>query len=301
MKTVRPLAFLIFFLAVAQSGCAQTAAPIRVLFLGNSLTDGNDVPGIVQALAGLQGVTLHVDSSTPGGYNLEDHWNVGESQLLRTGDYDLVVMQQGPSTTLDSQANLKEWTRVWTDFAHTQGTEAALFMVWPFTWQANGFALVSQSYRGAAVASGIEVFPAGEVWEKAFARQRLLQLYSDDLHANQAGSLLAAMVIGRRLFALDPARVPTRLPTRFGTIVVEAGDLDLFRAVVSELAPVSMTFATPPAAPASSTVTFPTPTGTAGGGGGGGGGSPSAVGAALLALCLVARRFCSLHSGRARN
>lgn len=277
------------FLVVACAAAAQPGRTLHVLFLGNSLTAGNDVPGIVQALAQLHGVTLVADVNAPGGFSLEDHWNTGHGDLVRQGSYDLVVLQQGPSTLPESQTNLQQWTQVWTQHARGQASEAALFMVWPFQWQANGFDLVSLSYRNAAERAGIEVFAAGEAWESALALQPGFALYSDDLHANAAGSLLAAMTIGRRLFALDPARVPARLTTRAGTITVPTATLENFRAVVAAISAASLaTQPPPPPATGSPPVALPTPTGSAPQSGGGGG-SLGAFPAALLAACLLLR------------
>src|SRR5690242_5085237 len=47
---------------------------IKVLFVGNSLTFTNDLPGIVQALAAARGKRLEYMADTPGGTNLDDHW-----------------------------------------------------------------------------------------------------------------------------------------------------------------------------------------------------------------------------------
>lgn len=274
------------------SAWAQTAAPIRALFLGNSLTAGNDVPAIVAALAQLHGVSFRYDTRAPGGWNLEDHWNAGDSGLLRQTDYDIVILQQGPSTLPDSQVNLREWTVVWSAYSRQQGALPALFMVWPTRGQSNGFALVSESYRNAAAAGPAALFPAGEAWAAALETQPSLALYSDDLHATAAGSLLAAMVIGRGLFALDLARVPTRLSTASGDITVPAATLDLFRSIVSSFPPTVLGFTVanssnpPPAAP------LPTPTGSVGGGGGGGGGGSTPPWLALvLALGLASRHI----------
>ncbi len=284
----------ICLLASATSGASAGAATLRVLFLGNSLTDGNDVPGIVQALAALHDVTLVADSSAPGGFALEDHWNTGHATMVRDGRYDLVVLQQGPSTLPESQANLRQWTQTWTTYAHSQATEAALFMVWPFVNQTDGFELVSLSYRNAATAAGIEVFPAGEAWSEALASRPRPALYSDDLHATPEGSLLAAMVIGRRLFALDPARVPTLLSTRSGPLRVSTETLNLFRSIVAAMTPTQFDPTLRPAPPpAANTAALPAPTGNIPGGSSGtnrgGGGSPAVAATLALALLLLSR------------
>jgi len=214
------------------------AAPLRVLFLGNSLTAGNDVPALVQAMALLQGVDLQYTALHPGGYAIEDHWRDGHQARLQTGDYDVLVLQQGPSTLPDSQAHLRSWTITWAAEARRFGTRPALYMIWPVRTQPNGFALVSESYRNAALAADAVVFPAGEAWQAALRADPSVQLYSgDDLHARPAGSFLAAMVIARGLVSLDPARVPASVRG----ITVPAATLASFRAVVDALPAATLT------------------------------------------------------------
>ena len=49
--------------------------PIRVLFVGNSLTQANDLPLMVSALAAGFGVQIQGTDVSQGGFSLEDHWN----------------------------------------------------------------------------------------------------------------------------------------------------------------------------------------------------------------------------------
>ncbi len=246
-------------------------APLRVLFLGNSLTDGNNVPALVQAMAQLQGVELDYTASAPGGYAIEDHWLDGRQALLASGNYDVLVLQQGPSTLPASQAHLRQWTITWAAEARRFGTRPALYMVWPVRTQTNGFALVSESYRNAALAADAAVFPAGEAWQAALGANPSVQLYSgDDLHALPAGSFLAAMVIARGLVSLDPARVPASVRG----LTVPAETLATFRGVVDALPAVTLT-RLDAAPPGSTPATPPPPASAATATGGGGGGAPS--------------------------
>lgn len=294
---VRHTLALIFLLAAAHLP-AQTR-PLRVLFIGNSLTAGNDVPGLVQAMGALQGVTVEIATVAPGGYAIEDHWRDGNQRLLESGGFDVVVLQQGPSTLAESQANLREWAVTWANFARRLGVRPALYMIWPVRTQANGFELVSQSYRNAATAAGAEIFPAGEAWQAALRSDALLGLYqSDDLHATPAGSFLAAMVIARGLVSLDPARIPVTVRG----ITVPNETLRKFRVVVESMPPSTLSgieavpatvsntpvdaSQTPPTSvvpgPSPAPVTAPSASRP---GGGGGGGAPS--GWFLLALLVA--------------
>ena len=279
------------------------AATLRVLFLGNSLTEGNNVPALVQAMAQLQGVELQYMALTPGGYAIEDHWTDGRQALLASGNFDVLILQQGPSTLPESQAHLRQWTITWAAEARRHGTRPALYMVWPVRTQANGFALVSQSYRNAALAADAAVFPAGEAWQAALSANPSLPLYSgDDFHALPAGSFLAAMVIARGLVGLDPARVPASLPG----VTVSAATLATFRAVVDALPATTLTGLDPSVPGGSATApgttpATPNPTPTpppsaAAAAGGGGGGAPSC----WFFLTLLAVSAVRLARGRIR-
>jgi MYXO-CTERM domain-containing protein len=273
---------------------AQTARPLRVLFIGNSLTAGNDVPALVQAMAALQGVDVQYTAATPGGYAIEDHWRDGHHRLLESGGYHLVVLQQGPSTLPESQANLREWAINWANHARRFNTRTALYMIWPVRTQNNGFELVSQSYRNAALAANASLFPAGEAWQQAIRLNPGLALYqSDDLHATPAGSFLAAMVIARGLVSLDPIRVPSSVRG----VTVSPQMLASFRGVVESLPPSTVSAEavssvppvpdpTPSPAVAPSNPASPAPsTPAASTAASGGGGAPS--GWFLLALVLA--------------
>src|SRR5436190_9520176 len=81
----------------------RRGTPIRVLFVGNSYTGVNDLPGAVKALADADttGPGLVVDSYTVGGAKLADHWNGGTApDKIRDGDWDFVVLQEQSQTPL---------------------------------------------------------------------------------------------------------------------------------------------------------------------------------------------------------
>jgi hypothetical protein len=205
------------FEAVSESS-VETNGPVqRVLFIGNSLTAGNDLPQLVQAMAAAGGKRLQVEALTPGGFSLEDHWTKGTARKkLASAKWDIVVLQQGPSSLPESQVNLKEWAKKWADEIRKQGAKPYLYMVWPFQNQDNGFDQVSKSYRAAAEACEATILPAGEAWREALKSDPNAGLYTEDrLHPAPAGSYLAALVIAHGLVDVSPDSVPStlRLPT----------------------------------------------------------------------------------------
>ena len=199
-------------LALAVPGASTSAqARLRVLFVGNSLTAANDLPHRVQAIARAVGeVELEVGSYAPGGYALEDHWSDGSARtLVESGDWDVVVFQQGPSSLPSSGVDLRRWTATWARDVRAHGGRPALLTVWPE--RARGYALSSviQNYRAAAVASRTGLFPAGLAWSRCLAAAPRIRLYvPDGFHPAPLGTYLAALVAYSGLLGHVPAGLP---------------------------------------------------------------------------------------------
>jgi hypothetical protein len=155
---------LLAALAIACRGPEVPAgSTVRVLFVGNSLTYVNDLPGMVRALAEAGGaVTIETRDASLGGYSLEDHWATPESRdALAEGGWDVVVLQQGPSALPESQVNLIQWAGTWADAIRAQGGMPALYMVWPDRARITAFDSVSTSYRLAPAEANAQLHPAG--------------------------------------------------------------------------------------------------------------------------------------------
>lgn len=186
---------------------------LRLLFVGNSLTDSNDLPGIVQALAKAHGETMQVDSVTLGGANLEDHWDDGEAlRRIAQGRWSIVVLQQGPSSAPDSREHLREWTRRFDQKIREAGGRTALYMVWPTPDRINFFDEVRESYRLAALDVKGLFFPAGEAIREAQRRNVGTSLYTgDQFHPSAAGSYAAGLSIYGMLTKKSLVGLPAEL------------------------------------------------------------------------------------------
>lgn len=185
-------------------------AGARVLFIGNSLTEGNDLPGLVRALAGAAGLDWHVEAQLLSGAGLQDHWERGLAQSrIRSGHWDAVVLQQGPSSLPESRANLRQWAAEFDLVVRAAGGRSALYMVWPdrsrFAW----FDRVRDSYALAARDLEGWFLPAGEAWRAAWAEAPGLELYGGDgFHPTAAGSWAAALTIVGGLSGRSIAGLP---------------------------------------------------------------------------------------------
>ena len=184
--------------------------PLRVLFVGNSLTTTNDLPAQVARLAATAGRPLEYRTVAFGGFNLEDHWNQGDARsALAAGDFDVVVMQQGPSALPESQLDLELWTTRWADEAREVKARLALLTVWPESYRVGALSDVIRSYRNAAEAAGADLYPAGAAWLYAWQCKPSLRLYGPDgFHPSGLGTYTAALVAYGGLF-----RAPVRVST----------------------------------------------------------------------------------------
>ena len=201
------MALLLLALSLAQGLPASPPPPLRILFIGNSLTYVNDVPGIVAAFAESSGLPAPVCRSVvAGGFSLEDHWEKGAAQKALAEDrWDFVVLQQGPSASPEGRGLLIRYARRFDPLIRRAGARPALFMVWPSVERRRDFGSVADSYRLAAADIGAVLLPAGDAWRLAEKKAPGVKLYSaDGLHPTAAGSYLAAAVIFAGLFDRDP-------------------------------------------------------------------------------------------------
>lgn len=185
-------------------------AGARVLFIGNSLTQGNDVPGMVGALAAAADLDWRVEAELAGGAGLADHWERGTAQArITSGQWDAVVLQQGPSSLAESRADLRQWTGRFDRAIRDAGGRSALYMVWPDRSRLAWFDRVRDSYALAARDVDGWFLPAGEAWRAAWAEAPELELYGGDgFHPTLAGSWAAALTIFAGLSGRSPLDLP---------------------------------------------------------------------------------------------
>lgn len=186
---------------------------IHVLFVGNSLTYVNDLPGTVAALGASVGDTIRVSDATGPDLALIDHLNGGSNAVaqIQLGGWKYVVLQQGPSTLSINRDSLILWTKMFDPYIKAAGARAALLMVWPSSDRAAFFDDVRISYQQAAQAVNGMFMPAGQAWLAAWANDPSLQLYgSDGYHPSALGTYVAALVIYERVTGHDARLLPSR-------------------------------------------------------------------------------------------
>ena len=207
--------FLLFSIFLADVSTGNTAPQeMRVLFIGNSLTYWNDLPAIVQAMgkAGKRS-KLKVATVAYPDHSLEDHWNRGEAlRAIKENKWDWIVLQQGPSASVEGRASLLRYASMFVDQIRAVGSQPVLFSVWPNRIRAGDMERSIESYTLAAKQTNALLIPAGRAWQIAWQLDPKLNLYdADGLHPGKEGSYLAALVFYKTFFSQDSSRLPSRL------------------------------------------------------------------------------------------
>ena len=216
---------------------ARSAQPrhLRVLFVGNSLTATNDLPATVarsHAPSGTRRSTCRWSRPVATRSRITGRTGLRCRRCAR-GRFDVVVLQQGPSSLPESRVNLIEWAKRWADEARAHGTRPAVLTVWPERERFSVFADVVRNYRDAARGANALLLPAGQAWRNAFRRRPAIGLYGPGRvppepprHVPRASSRTPALRASCR------ARCPTAggvEPTGRTALVLRAATAELWR------------------------------------------------------------------------
>jgi hypothetical protein len=207
---------LLASLALVVGGCVSLSGPeppddaIRVLFIGNSLTYANNLPATVAQLAASAGLPpCHCVAVAYPDFALEDHAVVGDALTeFNRGDYQVVVMQQGPSAHPESRVSLVAAAKFFAERFKPEGARGIMYGVWPSASRSFDFDGVRDSYRAAAASIDGVLAPAGVAWQNAWAVDPTLPLYAaDGFHPSAMGTYLAALVVFQRVYDRSPVNV----------------------------------------------------------------------------------------------
>ena len=213
-----PVRIAITILTVLWSlGFAQKALPVRdgarILFIGNSLTrNEGGLDNYVEACGAAANppFTFVAESETKLSTRLYDLYNETNAvERILTGNYDVVVLQ-GYLDVVQDVERFFEAVRMFHAVIDNAGSQAMLFMHWPFTTQDPYLytTILRDMYDVIGNELGIPVALAGQVWHQ-FRQQpppgeSQYLLYADPLHQNAIGSALNAYVFYAELTRRNP-------------------------------------------------------------------------------------------------
>lgn len=123
---------LVLVLANLATVVVSARSPLRVLFIGNSLTYSNDLPAMVAALPCFaDGRKIYVETIAGPNMSLADHLTKRTASAALKGRWDVVVLQQGPSALRASRKELLESVRLFAPAIRAAGAHPAMLAVWP--------------------------------------------------------------------------------------------------------------------------------------------------------------------------
>jgi hypothetical protein len=203
---------------------------LNVLFIGNSFTARNDLPGTIARLAATRGRTIQHRLISAGGASLRTHWNAGHAaKAIRDGHYDRVVLQEQSTLPIKNAARMRDNVRLFDEVIQAAGAETVLYMTWarqhaPDTQQA-----ITNAYTEIGGEIDAMVVPVGVAWQRVLGKPKHPVLHDrDGSHPTPAGSYLAACVFLAAMVDEDPVGIGDD-----GTGVSET-DLLLLQRVASE-------------------------------------------------------------------
>ena len=194
-------------LAAFAARAEEPVKPLRVLFVGNSYTSVNNLPGMIAALAraGKQR-PLEATAHTPGGCTFEKHWTDGKATAkIAQGGWDFVVLQEQSQMPFIDPARMADFAKKLHGEIAKTGARTLLYQTWARRNMPEKQDAISKAYTDLATVLPARLAPVGEAWRKARADLPDLALHSPDgSHPTPAGTYLAACVFYATLYGQSP-------------------------------------------------------------------------------------------------
>ncbi|HVJ85598.1 MAG TPA: hypothetical protein VM452_08130 [Caulifigura sp.] len=182
---------------------------IRILFIGNSFTQRNNLPALLEELAAARKIEVAHDLISVGGASLRTHWNGGRAtEAIASGRYDFVVLQEQSTLPVKNAVRMAENVRLFDAAIRQAGARTVLYETWARKHSPDHQRLITAAYRSIGEELGALVVPVGEAWETFLATHDHPALHDrDQSHPSPAGSYLAACVFLTVLLKANPVRI----------------------------------------------------------------------------------------------
>ena len=187
--------------------------PVKILFIGNSFTARNDLPGLIAQLALARGKSVEHRLISAGGASLRAHWNAGEaSKAIQSGEFNTVVLQEQSTLPVKNAKRMHENVRIFDEVIQAAGAKTVLYMTWARLASPESQQAITEAYVSIGKELGATVVPVGRAWEAFLAKNEEPTLHDrDGSHPTPAGTYLAACVFYAVLFEDNPVGIETEL------------------------------------------------------------------------------------------
>jgi hypothetical protein len=187
----------------------KRTSPIRILFIGNSFTQRNNLPGLLCELAAARGLTVKHELISEGGASLRTHWNAGKAgEAIATSDYDYVVLQEQSTLPVKNAQRMAENVRLFDAEIRRAKSRTVLYMTWAREHAPETQQTIADAYNALGQELSAIVVPVGLAWRDFVSQQKTPVLYDrDQSHPTLAGSYLAACVFLGTLLKENPVGI----------------------------------------------------------------------------------------------
>ncbi|MGI9244657.1 MAG: DUF4886 domain-containing protein [Verrucomicrobiales bacterium] len=206
------LVLLLSLIRTSAGAEPKVAAPLQVLFIGNSYSF--NVPGMFAKIARSMGKPVAVEQVTKGGWTLAKHAASPETRkMIASRNWDFIILQeqsQIPSSR-DAEARMVPAAEQLHELATESGAELVYFETWGRrdgdvrnvkgdTFEEMQKRL-TRGYGATRDATGGRLVPVGQVWGEL----RRKEFWAEDgSHPSKSGAYLAACVFYSFLVGASP-------------------------------------------------------------------------------------------------
>ena len=242
------LIVLILIAAGCASKPASPAEPYRVLFIGDSTTHRNDIPGKFKMLAELGGHQVVVESSTKDFTSLATHTRLPQTvELLENQVWDIVVLQENEAILLEPGSLQQYSIPIIQNYMDTADEMDGVILLYSSIGFRDGLVefeefkhlddyhstqdAIDQAYVEIASELDLPVAPVGAVWRKVYDTEPEFDLWQvDGLHVSPEGAYLAACVFYAAIFNQSPVDLP--ISDEFG---IDLTAIELIHEITAEV------------------------------------------------------------------
>lgn len=220
-ESIRSIMFKRFFGWMFTLFCGSVAyagtEPMKILFIGNSYTHMNDMPGIFDRISKKAGQTVLVEKSTHSGFSFREHSErVDMYEAINKRSWDYVVLQGFSRELIHTPEHIDKETIPYLKqiidsiYANNPCTNILFYMTWGYD---NGYGereevntydkmadTIQRGYEYIGNYFDVPVVPVGMIW-KEVRNSTLIDLYAEDrAHPSKNGSYLAAATFYGAIF-----------------------------------------------------------------------------------------------------
>jgi hypothetical protein len=192
---------------------------VKVLFIGNSYTAVNNLPGLLIELAAHESKPLDAEMVDVGGATLANHWSQGQAlAAVQRTHWDYVVLQEQSElgvgfvgNTIDPTPFYK-YVRLFNTEIQKVGAKTLLYLTWARQNAPQNQSFLTKAYMDIANELNVMVAPVGVAWQQTLKTYPAAHLFQEDgSHPSAVGSYLAACVFYATIYHKSPEGLPAHI------------------------------------------------------------------------------------------